>query len=93
MSRTEVNRLFGLAAGFVNHTMVNMRWPLGKFRSESKWKTVGRMNQLNMLNGIEGLSLAYLVRLRGDDPGLVRQRLERVRAEMRDPDVWQHMDL
>ncbi|KAK3671871.1 hypothetical protein LTR78_008237 [Recurvomyces mirabilis] len=79
--------------GFINHKMVHLRWPLGQWHQDPKWKAVGRMNQLNMLNGIEGLTLAYLVRLRGDDPEAVRQRLERVRAEMRDKDVWQFMDL
>jgi SAM-dependent methyltransferase len=81
-------------AGFINHKMVNLRWPIGgEWCTDSKYKAIGRMNRLNMLNGIEGLSLAYLVRIRGDDPDAVRQRLERVRAEMKDPDVWMWMDL
>ena len=73
--------------------MVTLRWPLSAWNSDPKLKAIGRMNQLNMLNGIEGLTLAYLVRIRGDDPGKVRQRLQRVKAEMRDPDRWQWMDL
>jgi hypothetical protein len=51
------------------------------------------MNRRNLLNGIEGLSLAYLVRIRGDQPEGVRERLERVKAEMRDNGVHQYMNL
>jgi hypothetical protein len=80
-------------AGFVNHHMVRMRWPLSDYRKEPKENAIGRMNRLNMLNGIEGQALGYLVRIRHLPPEEVRERLERVKREMRDPDVWQWMDL
>ncbi|KAK4549645.1 hypothetical protein LTR36_004946 [Oleoguttula mirabilis] len=80
-------------AGFVNHSMLHTRWPLGPWSNDAKEKALGKMNQRNMLNGIEGLTLAYLVRIRGDPAEEVRQRLERVRAEMKDPDVHMYMDL
>lgn len=81
------------ATGFVNHHVLNLRWPLGEWALEAKEKSLGKMNQRNMLNGIEGLSLAYLVRIRGDKPEEVHERLEKVRAEMRDDDVHHYMNL
>jgi SAM-dependent methyltransferase len=45
------------AAGFVNHRMQHMRWPLGDWSEDQKGKAIGKMNRLNLLNGIEGLSL------------------------------------
>ena len=81
------------AAGFVNHHMVHLRWPLGEWAKDDKGKSIGKMNRRNMLNGIEGLSLAYLVRIRGDNAEDVRERLERVKNEMRDEDVHQSMNL
>lgn len=81
------------AAGFINHKMVQMRWPLGAWSQDQKEQAIGRMNQLNMLNGIEGLSLGYLVRIRGDPAEEVRERLKRVKAEMKDKDVWMYMNL
>ena len=81
------------AAGFVNHKMVQMRWPLGDWSHDRKEKAIGRMNRLNMLNGIEGLTLAYLVCIRGDAPEGVRARLKRVQDEIRDRDVHMYMNL
>jgi hypothetical protein len=81
------------AAGFINHRMVQMRWPLGDWSKDLKEQSLGKMNRRNLLNGIEGLSLAYLVRIRGDQPEGVRERLERVKAEMRDNGVHQYMNL
>ena len=81
------------AAGFENHTMVKTRWPLGPWSKDPKEESIGKMNQRNMLNGIEGLSLAYLVRIRGDPPEDVKKRLDRVKDEMRDKDVHMYMNL
>lgn len=81
------------SAGFVNHRMEEMRWPLGPWSEDEKEKAIGKMNQLNMLNGIEGLSLAYLVRIRNEAAEEVKERLKRVKEEMRDPDVWMYMNL
>ena len=81
------------AAGFIDHKMVQLRWPLGPWSKDPKEESIGRMNQRNMQNGIEGLTLAYLVRIRGDPPEEVRQRLERVRSEMKDSDVHMYMNL
>ena len=81
------------AAGFINHRMVQVRWPLGDWSSDAKEKALGKMNRRNLLNGIEGLTLAYLVRIRGDPPEEVRDRLEKVRSEMKDKDVHMYMNL
>ena len=81
------------AAGFINHQMVQMRWPLGDWSKDPKENSIGKMNRRNLLNGIEGLTLAYLVRIRGDQPDVVRDRLEKVRAEMKDNDVHMYMNL
>ena len=81
------------AAGFVNHKMVQARWPLGPWSKSAKEESIGKMNLRNMLNGIEGLSLAYLVRIRGDQPEDVRERLQRVKDEMRDNEVHMYMNL
>ena len=81
------------AAGFVNHSMVEMRWPLGPWSNTPKEKSIGKMNRPNMLNGIEGLSLAYLVRIRGDPPAEVRKRLEKVKNEMKDDNIHMYMKL
>lgn len=81
------------AAGFVNHKMMQLRWPLGPWSDRPNEKAIGRMNQLNMFNGIEGLTLAYLVRLRGDPPEEVRERLKRVRDEIKDNEVHMYMNL
>ena len=51
------------------------------------------MNQLNMLRGIEGLTLAYLVRIRNDPAEEVRVRLDKVKEEMKDKDVHMYMNL
>ena len=81
------------AAGFVNHKMVQLRWNLGPWSEDPKAKAIGKMNQLNMLNGIEGLSLGYLVRIRGDPAEEVRERLKKVKAEVKDKDVHMYMNL
>ena len=81
------------AAGFINHQMVQLRWPLGDWSTKDNEASLGKMNRRNLLNGIEGLSLAYLVRIRGDEPEGVRERLEKVKAEMRDNEVHQYMNL
>lgn len=81
------------AAGFINHKMVHIRWPLGEWAEDTKGKSIGKMNRRNMLNGIEGLSLAYLVRIRGDKAEDVRERLEKVKSEMRDDGVHQWLNL
>lgn len=81
------------AAGFINHHMVKLRWPIGEWGSDPKEKSLGKMNRRNLMNGIEGLSLAYLVRIRGDKPQEVRERLEKVKAEMKDDDVHHYIEL
>ena len=81
------------AAGFINHQMVEMRWPLGAWGKDAKEVSLGKMNRRNMLNGIEGLSLAYLVRIRGDDAAEVQKRLEKVKAEINDSEVHMWMNL
>jgi hypothetical protein len=81
------------SAGFINHKMVQLRWPLSDWSDDPKEKAIGKMNRRNMLNGIEGLTLAYLVRIRGDPPEEVRERLKRVKAEIKDEDVHMYMGL
>ena len=80
-------------AGFINHKMVRSRWPVGEWSDDEKERLIGRMNRLNMLRAIEGLSLGYLVRVRGDPEDDVRKRLEKVKSEIQDPDVHIYMNL
>lgn len=82
-----------VAAGFTDHHMLQLRWPLGEWSVEPREKVIGRMNRLNMLNGIEGLTMAYLVRVSKQPVEEVRERLARVKEEMKDADVHQYMNL
>ena len=81
------------AAGFVNHRMVCLRWPIGEWSGDPKEKMIGKLTRLNILNAIEGLTLAYLVRVRGDKEEDVRVRLDKAREELRDEQVHMYMSL
>ncbi|KAH8896408.1 S-adenosyl-L-methionine-dependent methyltransferase [Thozetella sp. PMI_491] len=53
------------AAGFVNVTAVQYKWPLNPWPADPKYKELGTWTQHNMLGGISGLSMALYTRGHG----------------------------
>lgn len=74
-------------AGFVDVKEVQYVWPQNPWPKDRKLKELGRWNLMNMLEGLEGYSLALLTRAHGISNEEVQVFLAQVRKDMKDPKI------
>tara|TARA_R110002003_G_scaffold463_2_gene20028 strand:- start:662 stop:1303 length:642 start_codon:yes stop_codon:yes gene_type:complete len=53
------------SAGFVDVVVVEYKWPMNGWPREEKMKTIGRWNQLRLMDGVEGFMLRLLTQVGG----------------------------
>ncbi|KIW00641.1 uncharacterized protein PV09_07834 [Verruconis gallopava] len=74
-------------AGYVDVTEVQFVWPQNPWPKDKKLKELGRWNLVNMLDGLEGYSMALLTRAHGMSPEEVQVFLSDVRKDMKNPKI------
>ncbi|KAE9374659.1 S-adenosyl-L-methionine-dependent methyltransferase [Stipitochalara longipes BDJ] len=70
-------------AGFVNVQEVIYKWPSNPWPKDKKHKTLGLWNLANLLDGVEGFTMAMFTRILGWQPQEVETFLVGVRADSR----------
>ncbi|KAH6855828.1 S-adenosyl-L-methionine-dependent methyltransferase [Chaetomium sp. MPI-CAGE-AT-0009] len=81
------------AAGFAGVTHRRYRVPIGPWARDATLKEVGTWNLMQVLNGLEGLSMRLYTGVLGWSEEEVRALLERVRGDLADPRVHAMFDL
>ena len=79
--------------GFTNIREDRVKWPLGPWAKDKFWKKFGVINLNNMLQGVEGMSMAVLMRLKGWSEEEVKDYLGGVRADLKDSKTHYHMNM
>lgn len=74
-------------AGFINVTCVQYKWATNSWPKDPKHKTLGLWHGTNLLEGLEGFSLALFTRVLGWTPQQVQVFLVKVRAESKSPRI------
>ena len=80
-------------AGFVDICHHRLPLPIGRWPRDKKLKTVGAWNLLQILEGLEGFSLALFTRTLGWTEPEVQVLLAQVRADLMDPAIHSQLDL
>ncbi|KAI9821132.1 MAG: hypothetical protein M1827_003866 [Pycnora praestabilis] len=71
-------------AGFVDVVEKRYKWPIGSSSRDPKLKEIGRWNQLNWEEGLEGWSMALLTRVMGWSYTEVQSWMAQVKTALRD---------
>jgi len=79
--------------GFRDVQLRRYRWPIGTWSSDDKEKTLGAWAKRDVLEGVQGLAMAFLTRTAGLTREEVELRLVDVRKELNDPEVHQYINL
>jgi trans-aconitate methyltransferase len=74
-------------AGYVDVKEVQYVWPSNAWPKDKKLKEMGRWNLVNMLDGLEGYSMALFTRAHGMSPEEVQVFLADVRKDMKNPKI------
>lgn len=80
-------------AGFVNVVHKRYRVPIGPWARNATLKEVGRWNMMQVLNGLEGLSMRLYTGVLGWKEEDVRVFLGKVRRDLADPGIHALFDL
>ncbi|EQL34605.1 uncharacterized protein BDCG_05258 [Blastomyces dermatitidis ER-3] len=88
-------RLEGLVrgAGFTDVVVKKMRVPVGRWPKDPKLKTVGTWNLLQVIEGMEGFSLALFSRVLGWSPDAIQAFVSEVVKDLRNPKMHAQFDL
>ncbi|KAH9878826.1 hypothetical protein J1614_002260 [Plenodomus biglobosus] len=70
-------------AGFVDVTVVDFKWPMNGWPQEPKAKTIGRWNQLRLMDGVEGFMLRLLTQAGGWSVARAQLHLAQMRKELK----------
>ncbi|KAF6835099.1 methyltransferase domain-containing protein [Colletotrichum plurivorum] len=80
-------------AGFVDVTIVPFKWPVGPWPKDPYYKELGEWTLANVIEGLEGWSMAALTRALGWTSAEVQVLLAEVRRDMKDPSVHHYTPL
>ena len=81
------------AAGFRDWKVEKPIWPIGPWSESRKAKRLGNWARQDLQDALSAVSLAFLTRVEGWTREEVELSLVGVRAELRDPDVHQYIQL
>ncbi|KAF1842831.1 S-adenosyl-L-methionine-dependent methyltransferase [Cucurbitaria berberidis CBS 394.84] len=70
-------------AGFVDVVVVDYKWPMNGWPTESKQKNIGRWNQLRLMDGVEGFMLRLLTQVGGWSIARAQLHLAQMRKELK----------
>ena len=79
------------AAGFVNIREEKLKWPIGPWAKDRFWKRFGTINLDNMMQGLEGMSIALLTKVKNWSEEEVKNYLEEVRKDMKSAKTQYYM--
>ena len=82
-----------IEAGFEEVTVVKRKWPLNPWPNDRKLKELGAWNQVNMQDGVQGITLALFTRVLGMPQAEVEVFLADVRKDMRDRSVHSYLPM
>lgn len=74
-------------AGFTEISVLHFAWPTNPWPKDPKLKEIGRWNQANMLQGLQGFSMALMTRALGWSKEEVDVFVAKVRSDMCNKDI------
>ena len=74
-------------AGFINTRTVVYKWPTNLWPEDKKHKTMGLWNHYNVLQGLQGFTIALFTRVLGWTPEKTELLLVDVRKNLRNQDI------
>lgn len=75
------------AAGFVNVTVIEFKWPVNKWPRDAALRTIGTWSKENTLDALEAVTMAPLTRALGWTPEMVQLLLQGARADIEDEGI------
>ncbi|OBT60461.1 hypothetical protein VE03_10124 [Pseudogymnoascus sp. 23342-1-I1] len=75
------------AAGFVNVTVIDFKWPVSMWPEDETMKTIGMWSMANTLDALEALAMAPLTRALAWTPESVRMLLQDARADIENESI------
>ncbi|QSS62617.1 putative methyltransferase [Histoplasma capsulatum] len=80
-------------AGFTDVVVKKLRVPVGRWPKDPKLKTVGTWNLLQVIEGMEGFSMALFSRVLGWSPDAIQAFVAEVVKDLRNPKMHAQFDL
>jgi hypothetical protein len=74
-------------AGFVDVTQIEFKWPLNSWPRDPKYKELGQWNYVNVLSGIQAVSLMLFTNVLGWPVAEVEVLLSQVRKDAKNRDI------
>ncbi|OJD17558.1 hypothetical protein AJ78_02371 [Emergomyces pasteurianus Ep9510] len=81
------------SAGFTDIVVKKMRVPVGRWPKDPRLKTVGTWNLLQVIEGMEGFSMALFSRILGWSPDAIQAFVADVVKDLRNPKMHAQFDL
>lgn len=81
------HKKYMIDAGFENVTETRYKWPINTWPRDPKYKEIGAWTLENILQGIQGFSLALFTRILGWSPEQVELFLVDVRRDFKDKNI------
>ncbi|KAK2811769.1 hypothetical protein FQN50_001807 [Emmonsiellopsis sp. PD_5] len=80
-------------AGFKDVVVKRIRVPVGRWPKDDRLKTVGTWNLLQVIDGMEGFSMALFSRILGWSPDAIQSFVAEVVKDLRNPKMHAQFDL
>ena len=80
-------------AGFVNTHMVKYKWPQNPWPKDPHYKELGQWTLVNIMEGLQGFSLALMTRFLGMTPAEIELLLVEVRKDMKNPKIHSYWEM
>ncbi|KFY37706.1 hypothetical protein V494_04640 [Pseudogymnoascus sp. VKM F-4513 (FW-928)] len=81
------------AAGFVNVTVIDFKWPINRWPKDEHMKTIGMWSKENTLDAVEALAMAPLTRVLKWTPEEVQLLLQGVRDDIRNEGIHAYWNI
>jgi len=78
-------------AGFVDVTEEHFQWPIGPWAKGERLKMMGMLFRQELVQGLDGVTMALLTRGLGIEPGKVKGWIEEARGNMMDSGIHAYM--
>ncbi|KFY89737.1 hypothetical protein V500_05526 [Pseudogymnoascus sp. VKM F-4518 (FW-2643)] len=82
-----------VAAGFVNVTVIDFKWPVNMWPRDPKMKTIGMWSKENTLDALEALAMAPLTRVLDWAPEDVQMLLRGVRTDIENQGIHAYWNI
>ncbi len=79
------------AAGFVDVQERHFQWPIGPWPKGERLKLMGMLFRQELVQGLEGMTMALLTRGLGMEPGSVKEWVEEARGNLMDSAIHAYM--